>query len=75
VVFGKCDNSLDTHLEKRKTLIFNIVGQMAKKSLNFIYAFNVTSKVGLTLAGPPCIGHILLSLSAVWCTLVTGSQI
>jgi len=28
--FGKCDNSLDTHLGKRKNLIFNIVRQMAK---------------------------------------------
>jgi len=39
VFFGKCDNSLDTHLGKRKNLIFNIVHQMAKKSLNFTYAF------------------------------------
>jgi len=30
VVFGKCDNSLDTHLGKHKNLIFNIVCQMAK---------------------------------------------
>jgi len=30
VVSGKCDNSLDTHLGKRKNLIFNIVHQMAK---------------------------------------------
>jgi len=30
MVFGKCDNSLDTHLEKCKNLIFNIVRQMAK---------------------------------------------
>jgi len=28
--FGKCDNSLDTHLGKRKNLIFNIVRQMVK---------------------------------------------
>jgi len=28
--FGKCDNSLDTHLGKRKNLVFNIVHQMAK---------------------------------------------
>ena len=30
MVFGKCENSLDTHLGKRKSLIFNIVRQMAK---------------------------------------------
>ena len=30
MVFGKCDNSLDTHLGKHKNLIFNIVRQMAK---------------------------------------------
>jgi len=30
VVFGKCDNSLDTHLGMRKNLIFNTVRQMAK---------------------------------------------
>jgi len=30
MVFGKCDNSLDTHLAKRKNLVFNIVRQMAK---------------------------------------------
>ena len=29
--FGKCDNSLDTHLGKRKNLMFNIVRQMANK--------------------------------------------
>jgi len=30
VVFGKCDNSLDTHPGKRKNITFNIVHQMAK---------------------------------------------
>jgi len=30
MVFGKCDNSLNTHLEKRNNLIFNIVRQIAK---------------------------------------------
>ena len=32
MIFGKCDNSLDAHLGKRKNLIFrpNIILQMAK---------------------------------------------
>jgi len=53
----KCDNSLDTHLGKRKNLIFNIVRQMAKNHRFLPTHSNVTSKVGLTLAGagPPCI--------------------
>jgi len=55
MVFGKCDNSLDTHLdEKRKNLIFNIVRQMAKNHWILPTHSNVTSKVSLTLAGLPC---------------------
>ena len=50
MVFGKCDNSLDTHLEKRKNFIFNIVRQMAKKHRILPAHSNVTSKVGFTLA-------------------------
>jgi len=52
--FGKCDNRLDTHLGKRKNLLFNIVRQMAKNHWILPTHSNVTSKVGLTLAGPPC---------------------
>jgi len=55
VVFGKCDNSLDTHFGKHKNLIFNIVREMAKNHSILPVPSNVTSKVGLTLAGPPCI--------------------
>jgi len=53
--FAKCDSSLDTHLGKRKNLIFNIVRQMAKNLWILPAHSNVTSKVGLTLAGPLCI--------------------
>jgi len=49
MVFGKCDNSLDTHLGKRKNLIFNIVRQMAGNHWILPTHWNVTSKVGLTL--------------------------
>jgi len=54
MVFGKCDNSLDTYLAKRKNLIFNIVRQMAKNHRILPAHSNVTTKVGFTLAGPPC---------------------
>ena len=37
MVFGKCDNSLDTDLGKRKNLIFNIVRQMAKNHMIEFY--------------------------------------
>jgi len=47
--FGKCDNSLDTHLGKHKNLIFDIVRQMAKNHWILPTHSNVTSKVGLTL--------------------------
>ena len=55
MVFGKCDNSLNTHLGKCKNLIFNIVRQMAKNHGILPVHSNVTSKVGITLAGRPCI--------------------
>jgi len=54
MVSGKCDNSLDTHLGKHKNLISNIVREMAKNHLILPMHSNVTNKVGLTLAGPPC---------------------
>jgi len=53
VVFGKCDISLDTHLGNRKNLIYNTVRQMAKNHWILPTHSNVTSKVGLTLVGPP----------------------
>jgi len=46
MVFAKCDNSLDTHLGKRKDLIFNIVCQVAKNHWILPAHSNVTSKVG-----------------------------
>jgi len=57
MTFGKCDNSLDTQIGKCKNLIFNIVRQMAKNHWILPKHSNVTSKVGLTLAGPPWICH------------------
>jgi len=61
MVFGKCDDSLDTHLGKRKNLIFNIVRQMAKNHWILPAHSNFTNKVGLSLAGPPCnFWHVLL---------------
>jgi len=57
MVFGKCDNSLDTHLGKRKNLTFDrpIVRQITKNHWILLTHSNVTSRVGLTLAGQPCI--------------------
>jgi len=34
IIFGKCDNSADTHLGKHKNLISNIVHQMAAPKLD-----------------------------------------
>ena len=60
--FGKCDDSLNTHFGKRKNLICNIVRQMAKNHRILPVHSNFTSKVGLTLARPPCIQHTCILL-------------
>jgi len=57
---------LDTHLGKRKNLIFNNVRQMAKNHCILPTHSNVTSKIGFTLAGPPC---TLLALVYLTCRL------
>jgi len=44
MVFGKCDNSLDTQLGKSKNLIFNIARQMAKNHWILPAHSNVTNK-------------------------------
>jgi len=62
MVFGKYDNSLDTHLGKRKNIIFNIVRQMAKNHWILPARSNVTSKVGLTLARPQTYAY-----NVTWC--------
>jgi len=45
MVFGKCDNSLDTHLGKRKNLIFNSVRQMAKNIEFYLHTQMLPAKL------------------------------
>jgi len=56
MVFGKCDNSLDTHLVKRKNSMFNIVRQMAKIIEFYLRNQMLPAKLAsLYLGHPVCI--------------------